>query len=85
MKRDTRYTVSNPVFIAESFDSRTLANMAIALERACTNVTGSEKHRARRHIANRIIRCAKMGQRTLAAFLQAGQTAAAELRQHKAV
>jgi hypothetical protein len=71
--------------IAESFDTRTLANMEIALDQACANLPEGQKHRIRRHVAARIARCASMGQRTLAALSQAGQTAAAELRKHKAV
>jgi hypothetical protein len=71
--------------IAESFDARTLANMEIALDRACADVSGGEKHRARRHVADRIARCARMGHRTLAALSQAGQIAAAELRQRETV
>ena len=36
--------------IAERFDQRTLANMEVALERACTVLAlGSEQHEARRH------------------------------------
>ena len=50
----------DPVMIADSFDSRTLANMELALDRACANVSGGEKHRVRRHIAARIDRCARM-------------------------
>ncbi len=71
--------------IAESFDTRTLANMEIALDRACANIPEGQKHRIRRHVAARIARCARMGQRTLAALSQAGQIAAAELRQRELV
>jgi hypothetical protein len=40
--------------IAESFDSRTLANMEVALERACKILsTGAEEHGARRHTSCR--------------------------------
>jgi hypothetical protein len=83
--RSTHSIPSDPLLIAERFDPRTLANMEVALERACANVSGGEKHRARRHIAARIARCARMGHRTLAALSQAGQIAAAELRQREAV
>jgi hypothetical protein len=71
--------------IAESFDMRTLANMEIALDRTCANIPEGQNHRVRRHIAARIARCARMGQRTLAALSQAGQIAAAELRQRELV
>jgi hypothetical protein len=67
--------------ISENFDRRTLANMEIALERACAMLsTGSEKHRARRHIASRIIRCAESGNRTLGSLTAAAVAAAQELR-----
>jgi hypothetical protein len=62
------------------FDPRTLANMQIALDRACANVPGAQKHQARRYIAHRIIRCARKGGRTLDSLLRAGEIAAAELR-----
>jgi hypothetical protein len=87
MKNSNRSHQSNPsipILITECFDPRTLANMEAALDRACANVSGGEKHRARRRIAARIARCARMGHRTLAALSQAGQTAAAELRQREA-
>jgi hypothetical protein len=71
--------------IAQSFDTRTLANMEIALDRTCANIPEGQKHTVRRYVAARIARCARMGQRTLAALSQAGQVAAAELRQRKAV
>jgi hypothetical protein len=67
--------------ILESFDRRTLADMEIALERACTVLAnGSEKHRARRHIARRIIQCAENGNRTLGSLTAAAVAAAKELR-----
>lgn len=79
------HSIPNPILIAESFDRRTLANMEVALDRACANISGGQKHRARRHVAARIARCARMGRRTLAALSQAGEIAAAELRQRDAV
>jgi hypothetical protein len=66
--------------IADSFDSRTRANMEVALERACRVLAiGSEEHAARRHIASKIIDCAAAGGRTLGALTEAGRTAATEL------
>ncbi|MEA2883570.1 MAG: hypothetical protein QOH32_2826 [Bradyrhizobium sp.] len=71
--------------ITESFDRRTLANMEIALERACAVLSaGAEKHRARRHIASRIVRCAERGNRTLSALTAAAVAAARELRDRPA-
>jgi hypothetical protein len=48
--------------IADSFGPRTFANMEVTLETAC-NVLGiaSERHQARRHIASKIVECAKSG------------------------
>jgi hypothetical protein len=63
--------------IAESFDARTLANMEVALERACKVLpTGSEEHPARRNIARKILECAKRGDKTLGALTEAGRAAA---------
>jgi hypothetical protein len=54
------------IMIAESFDSPTLANMEVALERACKSLSiGAEDHRVRRHIANKILKCAEGRNRTL--------------------
>ena len=69
-----------PTLIADRFDSRTLANMEVALERACKSLaTGSEQHEARRHIASRILKCAKGGDRTLGGLTKAALRAASEL------
>lgn len=66
--------------IEQDFDARTLANMEMALERACKNVPGGEKHTARRRIAKRIIRAAREGNVTLAALTEAGVAEAAMIR-----
>jgi hypothetical protein len=66
--------------IAQSFDSRTLAIMEVALERACKSLsTGAEEHEARRHIASRILECAEGGDKTLGGLTRAGCVAATEL------
>jgi hypothetical protein len=66
--------------ITESFDTRTLANMEVALERACkTLASGSEQHDRRRHIASRIVERAESGDRTLGGLTEAGRIAANEL------
>jgi hypothetical protein len=66
--------------IAESFDPRTLANMEVALERACKALAlASEQHEARRHIASRIVERAESGDRTLGGLTEAGRAAASEL------
>jgi hypothetical protein len=59
---------SEMAMIAERFDSRTLANMEAALERACNMLAiGAEGHAVRRHIASKILECAEGGDRTLEA------------------
>lgn len=66
--------------ITDSFDLRTLANMEVALERACTLIgVASEGHPARRHIASRIVKCAERGDVTLGGLTKAGRLAATEL------
>lgn len=68
------------IMIADSFDSRTLANMEVALERACQILSiGAEEHNVRRHIASRILQCAEGGEKTLGALTAAGRVAANEL------
>jgi hypothetical protein len=66
--------------ITDSFDPRTLANMEVALERACKILGGgSEGHQARRHIACKIVECAESGDGTLGGLTRAGRVAATEL------
>ena len=69
--------------IADSFNSRTLANMEVALERAC-KVLGfaGEQHEARRYIASKIIECAEGGNKRLGGLTEAGQIAARETLRH---
>ena len=66
--------------IAERFDARTLANMEVALERACAILSVErEQHEARRHVAKRILARAQRGDRTLDGLTEAGRVAATEL------
>ena len=66
--------------IADSFNSRTLANMEVALELACKILAfAGEQHEARRYIASKIIECANGGDKTLGGLTEAGQIAASEL------
>jgi hypothetical protein len=66
--------------IADSFDSRTLANMEVALERACKMLpVGAEQHDFRRYIASKLLNCAEGGDTTLSGLSQAGALAAGEL------
>jgi hypothetical protein len=61
--------------IEDGFDARTLANMNVALERVCQRRPDGEDHTVRRLVARRIIKCAKMGQKTLGALTKAGERA----------
>jgi hypothetical protein len=71
--------------IADSFESRTLADMEVALERACRILsTGAEEHEFRRHIASKILECAEGGDKTLGGLTEAGRAAAFELRATRA-
>jgi len=66
--------------ITDTFDSRTMANMEVALERACLLLpTASEKHRARLIIARKIIECANRGDTTLSRLTEVGYAAAVQL------
>jgi hypothetical protein len=66
--------------ITDAFNRRTIANMEVALERACLLLaTDGEKHRARRIIAGKIIECANRGETSLSRLTEAGYAAAMQL------
>ena len=66
--------------IADSIDSRVLAKMEVALERACKILSiGADEDSVRRHIASRILE-RRAGERTLGDLADAGCMAATELR-----
>ena len=66
--------------ISESFDSRTLSRMEIALDRACLILPAeSDKHRIRRIIAGKILECAHRGDKTLSGLTAAGYAVATRL------
>lgn len=68
------------MLIVDSFDSRTLANMEVALERACAVLAvGSDQYDARRYIAAKILECAGSGDKSLSGLTEAGRIAATEL------
>jgi hypothetical protein len=67
--------------ITEHFNSRTVANMEVALERASLLLKKqSEQHEYRRYIASKILRRAEGGDTTLEGLTYAGSAAARELR-----
>jgi hypothetical protein len=66
--------------ILESFDRQTLAKMEVALEEACRLVaTENQKHRSRRYIAKRIIKCASGGNRDLDSLRRSAIAAAEQM------
>ena len=70
--------------ISESFDSRTLSKMEIAIDRACLILpAGSDTHRVRRIIAGKILECAHRGDKTLSGLTAAGYAAATQLSDRK--
>jgi hypothetical protein len=77
---DPRWPRREDHMITDTFDRRTIAKMEVALERACLLLpTGSEKHRARRIIAGKIIECANRGDATLSRLTEVGYAAAVQL------
>ena len=67
--------------ITEHFNSRTVANMEVALERASRLLKQkSEQHEYRRYIASKILRRAEGGDTTLEGLTYAASAAARELR-----
>ena len=53
------------MIIEGSFDSRTLANMEVALDRICGKTPSGEQHEVRKRVAEAIVRCARSGRTTL--------------------
>ena len=64
--------------ITENFNSRTMANMEVALERACL-LLSTGKRQGRRIIASKIIECANRGDTTLSRLTEVGYAAAMQL------
>ena len=63
--------------ITDDFDERTIANMEVALDRACERFPKQlASHEARKHIAGQILERATQGERTLKGFTDAAITAA---------
>lgn len=67
--------------ITDSFDERTIANMEVALDRACKELPHGGNHVARGRIARKILECARRGDTTLGGLTAAGRVAAIELSQ----
>lgn len=65
--------------ITEAFDSRTMAKMKEALERACLLLPTGGEHNARRMIASKIIECAQRGNASLSELTEAGYSVSLQL------
>ena len=64
--------------ITDEFNERTVANMEVALQRACERFPKeTTTHEARKRIAARLLERAERGERTLKGFTDAAITAAA--------
>jgi hypothetical protein len=61
------------MLIDGAFDSRTLANMNVALDRVCEKAAHGEDHAVRRRVAKQIVKCARSGKITLGELTAAGQ------------
>jgi hypothetical protein len=61
------------MLIEGAFDSRTLANMNVALDRVCEKTAHGEEHPVRKRVAKQIIKCARGGKTTLGELTAAGQ------------
>ena len=76
--------------ITDRFDERTIANMEVALDRACQRFPKQlDSHEGRKRIAAQILERATRGERTLKGFTDAAITAATminsrRIRSHRA-
>jgi len=70
--------------ITDDFDERTIANMEVALDRACERFPKQlATHEARKRIAARILERATGGERTLKGFTEAAIMAATVIGSRK--
>jgi hypothetical protein len=70
--------------ITDDFDERTIANMEVALDRACERFPKQlATHEARKHVAARILERATGGDRTLKGLTEAAIMAAAVISSGK--
>jgi len=70
--------------ITDDFDERTVANMEVALDRACERFPKQlATHEARKRVAARILESARRGERTLKGFTDAAMLAATLISSRK--
>jgi hypothetical protein len=67
----------------DEFDDRTRANMDVALEEVCQEMTHGCDHENRRFIAQRLIECAREGRTSLAELKGVARRALLELVNRK--
>jgi hypothetical protein len=63
------------MLIGGAVDSRTLANMNVALERVCANSAQGKDHSVRKRVARRIVQSARNGKTTTGQLTAAAQRA----------
>ena len=63
------------MMIDDSFDTRTLANMEVALDRVCGKTQSGQRHELRKRVAEAIVQRAKSGNIALGALTEAGEKA----------
>ena len=61
------------ILIEGAFDSRTLSNMNVALDRVCEKAAYGGDHSVRKRVAKQIIKCARSGKTTLGELTAAGR------------
>ena len=59
--------------IEANFDTRTLANMTVALNCVCDQAAPGEEHQIRKRVARQIIKCARSGKTNLVDLIAAGR------------
>ena len=70
--------------ITDDFDERTIANMEVALDRACERFPQQlAAHEARKRVAARILESARQGERTLKGLTEAAMLAATLISSRK--
>ena len=70
--------------ITEDFNERTIANMEVALDRACERFPKQlATHEARKRVAARILECARAGECTLKGLTDAAIAAATMITSNK--
>jgi urease gamma subunit len=68
--------------ISDEFDKKSLAIMELALERACRFLPlGLPEHETRKFVAEKIVECARNGNRTLPGLTEVGRRAVHQLRE----